>query len=87
MHLASKIVMSTNDELRIRPGGVRAGGPRVEPFLNKAKVCINGQITRTAIILLGKQESVHYLVPAHPQLTWILKDKQRLGPLPGGSGL
>ena len=28
--------MSTDDELRIRPGRVRAGGPRVEPFLNKA---------------------------------------------------
>ena len=44
-------------------------------FLNKAKVCIDGQITRTAIILLGKPESTHYLSPAHPQLTWILKDK------------
>ncbi len=28
--------MWTDDELRIRPGRVRAGGPRVEPFLNKA---------------------------------------------------
>ena len=45
-------------------------------FLNKARVCIGGKITRTAIVLLGKAESVHYLSPAHPQLTWILKDKQ-----------
>ncbi len=44
-------------------------------FLNKAKVCISGQITRTAIILLGKPESTHYLSPSLPQLTWILKDK------------
>ena len=28
--------MSTDDEIRIRSGRVRAGGPRVEPFLNKA---------------------------------------------------
>ena len=46
-----------------------------QTFLNKAKVCINGRITRTAIILLGKPESVHHLAPAHPQLTWILKDQ------------
>jgi ATP-dependent DNA helicase RecG len=44
-------------------------------FLNKAKVCSSGQITRTAVILLGKPESTHYLSPSQPQLTWILKDK------------
>lgn len=30
-----------------------------ETFLNKAKVCINGKITRTAILLLGRPESTH----------------------------
>jgi ATP-dependent DNA helicase RecG len=44
-------------------------------FLNKAKVCIGGKITRTALILMGKPESTHYLSPSHPQLTWILKDR------------
>jgi ATP-dependent DNA helicase RecG len=44
-------------------------------FLNKAKVCIGGKMTRTALILLGKRESTHYLSPSHPQLTWILKDR------------
>jgi ATP-dependent DNA helicase RecG len=43
-------------------------------FLNKAKVCTGGLITRTALILLGKPESAHFLAPAHPQLTWILKN-------------
>lgn len=43
-------------------------------FLNKAKVCIDGRITRAAIILLGKPESTHHLSPTLPQLTWILKD-------------
>jgi ATP-dependent DNA helicase RecG len=42
-------------------------------FLNKAKVCKDGKITRTALILLGKPESAHHLTPSHPQLTWILK--------------
>jgi len=45
-------------------------------FLNKAKVTINGQITRTAILLLGREESVHYLSPAQAQITWVLKDAQ-----------
>ncbi len=44
-------------------------------FLNKAKVCIDGKITPTALILLGKPESTHHLSPSHPQLTWILKDR------------
>jgi len=44
-------------------------------FLNKAKICIDGQITRTAIILLGKPEATHHLSPTLPQLTWILKDE------------
>jgi ATP-dependent DNA helicase RecG len=44
-----------------------------ETFLNKAKVCIDGKVTRTAIILLGKPESDHFLSPAIARLTWILK--------------
>jgi len=44
-------------------------------FLNKAKVCINGKITRTAIILLGKELSTHFISPATPTVTWILKDR------------
>jgi ATP-dependent DNA helicase RecG len=49
-----------------------------ETFLNKAKVCIGGKITRTAIILLGRPESDHFLAGSHPQLSWILKDKDGL---------
>ncbi len=43
-------------------------------FLNKAKLTINGEITRTAILLLGKSESEHYLTPAIAKISWILKD-------------
>ena len=49
-----------------------------ETFLNKAKVCIGGKITRTAIILLGRPESDHFLAGSHPQLSWILKDRDGL---------
>jgi ATP-dependent DNA helicase RecG len=43
-------------------------------FLNKAKVTIKGQITRTAIILLGKEESEHFISPSEAKIRWILKD-------------
>jgi ATP-dependent DNA helicase RecG len=43
-------------------------------FLNKAKVTINGKITRTALILLGKEESDYLLTPANLKIRWILKD-------------
>jgi ATP-dependent DNA helicase RecG len=43
-------------------------------FLNKAKVCRDGNITKTAIILLGKGEAGHYLSPAVARITWVLRD-------------
>lgn len=43
-------------------------------FLNKARICIDGSITRAAIILLGKNESEHFLSPAVARITWVLKD-------------
>lgn len=47
-------------------------------FLNKAKLTINGQITRTAVLLLGKPEASHFLNPASATVTWILKDRDGL---------
>lgn len=32
-----------------------------ETFLDKARLTVNGKITRTALLLLGKEESAHYL--------------------------
>lgn len=46
-----------------------------EVFLNKAKLSVGGAITNTAIILLGKPESVALISPSVSQITWILKDK------------
>lgn len=45
-----------------------------ETFLNKAKLTLNGRITRAAIILLGKSESEHFISPAIARISWILKD-------------
>lgn len=47
-------------------------------FLNKAKLTLNGQITRTAVLLLGKPESDSLLNPASSKITWILKDKDNI---------
>jgi ATP-dependent DNA helicase RecG len=47
-------------------------------FLNKAKVCVGGKVTRTALLLLGKEESAHLLSPAQSRITWVLKDEQNL---------
>lgn len=41
-------------------------------FLDKARVTMNGKITNTAIILLGKPEASYYLSPAVAQITWKL---------------
>lgn len=42
-------------------------------FLNKAKLTIKGQITRTAIILLGKDEAEHFVSPAVAKIRWVYK--------------
>jgi ATP-dependent DNA helicase RecG len=43
-------------------------------FLDKARVCIGGKITRTAMILLGNEDYSHLLAPSQSRLTWVLKD-------------
>lgn len=45
-------------------------------FLNKAKITIGGNITRTAIVLLGKEESEHFVSPSEVKIRWILKDSK-----------
>ncbi len=48
-----------------------------ESFLNRARLCYNSQITRTALLLLGKPESVQYLSPHPVQITWKLEGPER----------
>lgn len=43
-------------------------------FLNKAKITQKGKITRTALLLLGKNECEYMLSPADPKIRWILLD-------------
>lgn len=46
-------------------------------FLDRARVTQNGQITRAALLLLGKAESAHRLSPHPAQLTWKLEGQER----------
>lgn len=45
-------------------------------FLNKAKLAIDGKLTRAAIILLGKPESTHFLNESVAKITWNLLDEE-----------
>lgn len=47
-------------------------------FLNKTKVTLQGKITNTALLLLGKEESSHFLSPAVAKISWILKDENNV---------
>ncbi len=46
-------------------------------FLDKAKITINGKITNTAILLLGKEESSHYILPSIAEITWKLETEEK----------
>ena len=48
-----------------------------EEFLDKAKININGKITNTSIILLGKEEATHFLLPSLAEITWKLETEEK----------
>lgn len=53
----------------------------IATFLDKAKLTINRQITKTALLLLGKEESAHYLNHI-AQMVWRLRtEKENAGEL------
>jgi len=45
-------------------------------FLDRARLTQNGQITRTALLLLGKPEAAYHLSPHMAQLTWRLEGQE-----------
>ena len=49
-----------------------------EVFLNKAKLTIDGKITNTAILLLGKPESLHFINHIG-EIVWRLMEKDNVG--------
>lgn len=45
-----------------------------QTFLNKAKLTIKGKQTRTSLLLLGREEAEHFLLPSEAKIRWLLKD-------------
>ena len=45
-------------------------------FLNKARLAIDGELTRACILLLGKAEKSHLVRPAFARITWHLMDNE-----------
>lgn len=43
-------------------------------FLNKARLAIDGVLTRACVLLLGKSEKTHLVRPAFARITWHLMD-------------
>ncbi|WP_310594104.1 RNA-binding domain-containing protein [Flavobacterium sp.] len=45
-----------------------------ETFLNKARITIQSKVTNSAMLLLGKEENAHFLLPAEAKISWIYKE-------------
>ena len=60
---------------RFQPGEVESWP--LATFLDRARVTQDGQITRAALLLLGKAESIWRLSPYPAQLTWKLEGPER----------
>lgn len=45
-----------------------------ETLLNKARITKQGRITRSALLLLGKDEAAHFLSPVDAKISWVLRD-------------
>ncbi len=46
----------------------------VPTLLNKARITKQGKITRSALLLLGRDEAAHFLSPVDAKISWILRD-------------
>ena len=49
-------------------------GWTVPMLLNKARITNQGKITRSALLLLGRDESAHFLTPVDAKISWVLRD-------------
>lgn len=73
--LDKKAIQKAREQFKIRNPkyAVEADVWDDEKFLNKAKITIQGKITRAALILLGKSESEHFINPGVIKIRWSLK--------------
>ena len=75
--LDPEAVKKAKDEYKIKNSKLASEADKWDDstFLNKAKLTVNGGITRAAILLLGRPESDHYISPGVAKISWILKDE------------
>ena len=67
--LKSELDASRHDQIR-----VEAEAWDVPTLLNKARITKQGKITRSALLLLGRDEAAHFLSPVDAKISWILRD-------------
>ena len=48
----------------------------VTEFLDRAKITLHGQITRTALLLLGRPDSVALLTPNSAEISWLVREER-----------
>lgn len=68
------LVRGEPDALKHEAIRVEVAALTVPTLLNKARVTKQGRVTRAALLLLGKDESSHFLAPADAKMAWVLRD-------------
>ncbi|MNT24659.1 hypothetical protein D3C72_1601440 [compost metagenome] len=68
------LVKSEPDSQRHEQIKTEVQGWDVPTLLNKARITKQGKITRSALLLLGRDEAAHHLAPVDAKITWVLRD-------------
>lgn len=67
--LKSELDATRHDQIR-----VEAAAWDIPTLLNKARITKQGKVTRSALLLLGRDEAGHFLSPIDAKISWILRD-------------
>lgn len=73
-HFTEYLIKSEANPHRHAQIRVDAASWDIPTLLNKARITKQGKITRSAILLLGKDEASHFLSPVDAKISWILRD-------------
>lgn len=68
------LLKSESDATRYDQIRAEAATWDVPTLLNKARVTKQGRVTRSALLLLGRDEASHFLAPVDAKISWILRD-------------
>jgi len=72
---AARAAFAARHARRLTPDQVV--GWSVADFLLRAKLTVDGQLTRAAILLLGRPEAARYLSPLLAEITWSLRGEEQ----------